>query len=69
VAKRNSIDLTEVLKKYKGAWVALNRERDKVVAKAKTPRQALKEARRQGYSDPLIFWATKNYGGVVPVYA
>jgi len=48
------IDMTPVIKKYPGYSVALSYDRKKVLGKGHTPKEALKEARKKGYKDPIL---------------
>ena len=49
-----AIDMTPIIKKYRGYFVALSYDRKKVLGKGCTPDQALKEAKKKGFKDPLI---------------
>ena len=49
-----AIDMTPIIKKYPGYFVALSYDRKKVLGKGRTPEEALKEANRKGYKDPLL---------------
>jgi len=49
-----AIDMTPIMKKYPGYFVALSYDRKKVLGKGRTPEEALKEANKKGYKDPLL---------------
>lgn len=49
-----AIDMTPVIRKYPGYFVALSYDRKKVLGKGHTPDEALKEAARKGFKDPII---------------
>ncbi len=49
-----AIDMSPIIKKYPGYFVALSYDRKKVLGKGRTPEEALKEANRKGYKDPIL---------------
>ena len=49
-----AIDMTPIIKKYQGFFVALSYDRKKVLGKGCTPEEALKEANEKGYKDPIL---------------
>jgi len=49
-----AVDMTPIIKKYPGYFVALSHNRKKVLGKGCTPEEALKEANRKGYKDPIL---------------
>lgn len=49
-----AIDMAPIMKKYPGYFVALSYGRKKVLGKGRTPEEALKEAKRKGYKDPIL---------------
>ena len=49
-----AIDMTPIIKKYPGCVVALSYDRKKVVGKGTTPKEAIEEANRSGYKDPIL---------------
>ena len=49
-----AIDMTPIIKKFPGYFVALSSDRKKVLGKGHTPEEALKEAKRKGYKDPIL---------------
>ena len=49
-----AIDMTPIIKKYPGYFVALSYDRKKVLGKGRTPEEALKEANKKGYKDPIL---------------
>jgi len=49
-----AIDMTPIIKKFPGYFVALSYDRKRVLGKGHTPEEALKEAKRKGYKDPIL---------------
>ena len=49
-----AIDMTPIIKKYPGYFVALSLNRKKVLGKGHTPEEALKEAKKKGFKNPLL---------------
>lgn len=49
-----AIDWTHIYKKYRGLWVALKDDEKTVVGSGKTAKEALKEAQKEGYSNPIL---------------
>jgi len=49
-----AIDMTPIIKKFPGYFVALSYDRKKVLGKGHTPEEALKEEKRKGYKDPIL---------------
>jgi hypothetical protein len=49
-----AIDMTPIIKKFPGYFVALSYDRKKVLGKGHTPEEALKEAKKKGYKDPIL---------------
>lgn len=49
-----AVDMTPIIKKYHGYFVALSYDRKKVVGKGHTAEEALKEAGNKGYKDPIL---------------
>lgn len=49
-----AIDMTPIIKKYPGYFVALSYDRKKVLGKGHSPEEALKEAERKGFKDPIL---------------
>lgn len=49
-----AIDWTQIYKKYKGLWVALADDEVTVVASGKTAREALLNAQKAGFADPIL---------------
>ena len=48
------IDITSVVKKYRGMWVAYKDDRKTVVGSGKTAKAALEKAKKAGYEDPIL---------------
>ena len=49
-----AIDMISIIKKYQGYFVALSYDRKKVLGKGHTPEEALKEASKKGYKNPIL---------------
>jgi hypothetical protein len=49
-----AIDMTPIMKKYPGYFVALSYDRKKVLGKGRTAEEALKEANKKGFKDPIL---------------
>jgi hypothetical protein len=49
-----AIDMTPIIRKYPGYFIALSYDRKKVLGKGRTPEEALKEANKKGYKDPIL---------------
>ena len=49
-----AIDMTPIIRKYPGYFVALSYDRKKVLSKGHTPEEALREAKKKGYKDPIL---------------
>ena len=49
-----SIDMTPVIKKYAGYFVALSNDRKKVLGKGHSPEEALREAKENGVEQPIL---------------
>ena len=47
-------DWTNIYKKYKGLWVALQEDEETVVGAGKTLRQALEAAQKKGCKKPIL---------------
>ena len=52
--KMRAIDMTPVIKKYPGYFVALTLDRKKVLAKGHSPQEVIKEAKKRGFKDPIL---------------
>ncbi len=50
-----AVDLSQVIKKYKGKWVALKDDEKTVVATGKTVKEALESAKKNGFQKPILF--------------
>lgn len=48
------IDMTPVIKKYPGYFVALSDDRKKVLGLGFTPEEAIEQAKKAGFSNPII---------------
>lgn len=52
----SAIDLTEVYNKYKGLWVGLKKEDQRiVVAAGATVKEVIEKAKKNGYPEPILF--------------
>ncbi|MGB9721556.1 MAG: DUF5678 domain-containing protein [bacterium] len=49
-----AIDMTPIIKKYPGYFVALSYDRKKVLGKGRIPEEALNEAKRKGYKEFVL---------------
>ncbi len=49
-----AIDMTPIIRKYPGYFVALSYDRKKVLGKGHVPEDALKEAKEKGFKDPIL---------------
>lgn len=49
-----AIDWTPLFKKYKGKWVALKKDETTVIGSGETLKEALSEARANGYEKPIL---------------
>ena len=49
-----AIDWTKIYKKYKGLWVALDKDEETVVGSGKSAREALERAQKEGYEEPIL---------------
>jgi hypothetical protein len=48
------LDMTPIIRRYPGLFVALSRDRRKVLGKGADALTALREARRRGVKDPVL---------------
>lgn len=48
------IDVSKIFNKYKGKWVAFKSDQKTVVASGVTAREALKNAQKKGFSEPVL---------------
>lgn len=51
-----AIDMTPIIKKYPGYFVALSNDRKKVLGKGHTPDEAIEEANKKGHKDPMLLY-------------
>jgi len=58
-------DWSQIYKKYKGLWVALLDDESTVVGSGKTAKQALQEAKNNGYTDTIISRIPENLSAYV----
>ena len=49
-----AIDMTPIIKKYPGYFVALSQDRKKVLGKGHTAQEALQEAKNKGTKQPIL---------------
>ena len=49
-----SKDWSNLYKKYKGLWVAFLDDEETVVGSGKTLKEALMQAQKKGYSEPIL---------------
>lgn len=48
------IDMTPIIKRYPGYFVALSYDRKRVLGKGHSPEEALNEAKKKGFNDPVL---------------
>ena len=48
------LDMTPIIKRYPGCFVALSDDRTEVLGKGATPEEALKEAKENGAENPIL---------------
>lgn len=48
------IDMTPIIRKYRGYFVALSHDRKKVYGKGHTAEEAINEAKEKGVKEPII---------------
>jgi hypothetical protein len=48
------IDMTPIIKKYPGYFVALSNDRKKVLGLGMTPEEAINQAKKNGFENPII---------------
>ena len=58
-------DLSKILKPYSNEWVALSKERDRVVSNGKNLEKVVKEAKDKGEKHPVVTKVPKDYGNYV----
>lgn len=49
------MDFTQIYKKYKGLWVALSPNEEKVIGKGRTVKTAVSQAKKRGIATPYLF--------------
>ena len=49
-----ALDMTPIVKKYGGYFVALSDDRKKVLGKGHSPEEALREAKDSGVENPIL---------------
>lgn len=49
-----AIDWTKIYQKYKGLWVALQKDEKTVIASGRTAKEAWERARRRGFEKPIL---------------
>ncbi len=50
-----AIDWSQIFKKYKGMWVGLKKDQRTVVANGKTVTEVMEMAKKNNYSQPILF--------------
>jgi len=50
-----AIDWTKIYKKYKGLWVALDKDEKRVVAYDNEAKKAFEKAQKKGVKTPILF--------------
>lgn len=56
-------DLTKLLHPYRGEWVALSSDGQRVAGHGSTPEAALKQARKKGEKNPILMGAPEKAWG------
>lgn len=49
------MDFTKIYQQYKGLWVALSSDEEKVLGKGKTVKAAVRQAQKKGAKTPYLF--------------
>lgn len=49
-----SIDVSKVFEKYRGQWVAFEKDQTSVIANGRTAKEALNKAKAEGFPDPIL---------------
>lgn len=62
------INWTNLFEKYKGLWVALDKDEVTVLAADKTAKVALKEARENGHKTPILMRVPEDLKAFVGSY-
>ena len=61
-----AISYTKLFKrKHYNKWVALNKEKSKIVAYGNNPKYVLQKAKKSGVNDPIITIALQSYYGFI----
>ena len=55
-----AINWTDIFNRYKGLWVALDDDEETVVAFGETAGDALKEAQKKGFKNPILSHMPEN---------
>jgi len=50
-----AIDWTQIYRKYKGLWVALEDDEKTVISSGKTAKEAWEKAKEKGRNKPILF--------------
>ena len=50
-----TVDWTKIYKKYKGLWVALEKDKVTVIASGKTAKEVLEKSQQKGKERPILF--------------
>lgn len=50
-----AIDMSQVVIKHKGEWVALKDDEKTVITAGKTAKQTLESAKKHGFQKPILF--------------
>lgn len=60
------IDLSKILRPFENKWVALTRDRKKVIASGATVKKVAQEANKKGEAF-ILHWVGQNDGLLIPV--
>lgn len=59
------IEWTKIYRRFKGLWVALDDDEKKVLGSGKTAKEALKNAKKNGYQMPILMHVPDSIGTYV----
>ena len=48
-------DFTKIVEEYKGKWVALTEDEEKVISFGESARDVLNKAKKEGIKEPILF--------------
>ena len=65
IFKYMAIDWTKIYKKYKGLWVALDKDEKAIISSGKKAKEAWEKAQKKGYKKPILTKMPKELIGYV----